>query len=125
MKLKSESEVQQEIMLEGARHGCVLQRNNSGAGTFVDEESGNRSFVRFGLFNLSKEQNKKIKSSDLIACWRCYFVAIEVKKEGWRFNPKDEREQAQLAYINFIRSNGGIAGFCASVDDFKKLLGIT
>ena len=122
-KLKSESEVQQLIMLEAPKYGIVLMRNNSGAGKFIDEISGNTSFVRFGLNNLSKEQNKKIKSSDLIGIQAGRFIAIEVKKEGWKFNPKDERELAQLAFIDFIRLHHGIAGFCASVDDFLRLMG--
>lgn len=49
-------------------------------------------------------------------------IYIEVKKEGWRFNPKDKREQAQLAFINLERARGAIAGFCASVEDFKRLI---
>lgn len=121
--MKSESEVQQLIQLEAAKIGCILMRNNMGAGKFVDEQTGNTSFVRFGLNNLSKEQNEKIKSSDLIGIWSGRFIAIECKKEGWKFNPKDKREVAQLAFIDFIKSHNGFAGFCASVDDFLKLMG--
>ena len=121
--LKSESEVQQLIQLEAARIGCILMRNNNGAGTFVDEQTGNKSYVRFGLNNLSKEQNEKIKSSDLIGIFSGRFIAIEVKKEGWKFNPKDKREVAQKAFIDWMIANNGIAGFCASVEDFLRLIG--
>lgn len=123
MGLKSESEVQQLIQLEAAKHGCILMRNNSGAGTFTDENTKQQSHVRFGLDNISKEHNERIKSSDLIGLWNGLFVAVECKKEGWKFNPKDKREVAQLAFINFIKTHGGIAGFCSSVDDFLKLIG--
>lgn len=109
-------------MLEAAKHGCILMRNNSGAGTFTNEETGQQSYVRFGLNNLSKEQNEKTKSSDLIGIWYGRFVAIECKKEGWKFNPNDKREVAQLAFINFIKTHSGIAGFCSSVDDFLELI---
>ena len=134
---KSESEVQSLIMMEAAKHGIMLWRNNSGAGSFVDEETGSTSYVRFGLGNISREQNQKIKSSDLIGImpvdptpdeypWSVtmgVFIAIEVKKEGWVYNPKVKREVAQLAYIDFVNSKGGVAGFAASVDDFLKLIG--
>ena len=121
--MKSESEVQQLIMLEAPKHNVVLMRNNMGAGKFVDDQTGNTSFVRFGLNNISKEQNEKIKSCDLIGWMPHNFVAVEAKKEGWTFNPKNKREAAQLVFIEWVRSHGHIAGFCASVDDFLKLIG--
>ena len=123
--MKPESIVSQEIMIEAAKHGVVFMRNNSGAGVFVDEKSGQQSYVRFGLMNTSKEQNKRIKSSDLIAFWKPFglFVAVEVKKEGWVYNPKNEREVAQKAFIDFVNAGGGRAGFCQSVDDFLRLIG--
>jgi len=133
--MKSESIVQQEIMLEAAKHGIILTRNNVGAGKFVNEETGETSFVRFGLFNMSKEQQKKFKSSDLIGIApvdvetrngmdeRCgVFIAIEVKKEGWKYTGT-QREVAQKAFIDFIIAHSGIAGFATSVDDFLKLIG--
>ena len=52
------------------------------------------------------------------------FVSIEVKKEGWKFNPNDRREVAQLAFIDWIKSNNGLAGFAASVDDALKIIGV-
>lgn len=120
--LKSESEVQQLIQLEAAKYGCILMRNNNGAGMFKDEDTGQESYVRFGLGNISKDHNERMKSSDLIGIMQGRFIAIEVKKEGWKFNPKMKREQAQLAFINFVIAHNGIAGFCASVDDFLNLI---
>ena len=123
--MMSEAEVQSRIMMEAAKFGIVLWRNNSGAGKFVDEETGNTSYVRFGLGNISKEQNKKIKSSDLIGIIPItgIFIAVEVKKEGWKYNPNDKREVAQKAYIDYVIARGGIAGFCQNVDDFSRLIG--
>lgn len=120
--MKSESQVQSEIMMTAALHGVLLMRNNSGAGKFLDEQTGNSSYVRFGLHNNSKEQNARIKSSDLIGLGRGRFFAIECKHEGWRFNPKNEREQAQKAFIDLIKLNGGVAGFCTSTVDFLLLV---
>jgi len=115
--LKSESEVQQLIQLEAAKHGCILMRNNSGC---LTDDTGRP--VRYGLGNVSKDQNDKIKSSDLIGIYKGIFVAIECKKEGWKFNPNDKREVAQLAFINFIKTHNGISGFCCSVADFLQLI---
>jgi len=138
--MMSEAEVQSRIMMEAAKYGIILWRNNSGAGKFVDEETGNTSHVRFGLGNISKQQNSRFKSSDLIGImpkmfWfenkigyvesRTFgiFIAVEVKKEGWKYNPNDEREVAQKAYIDYVIARGGVAGFCASVVDFLKVIG--
>lgn len=138
MGLKSESEVQQLILLEAPKHGVVLMRNNSGA--FKDETG---RMVFYGLGVISKQQNERIKSSDLIGLMRSVkvktyttnkgpeylevhcgcFIAVECKRQGWKFNPKDKREVAQKAFIDWIISNGGVAGFCASVEDFLRLIG--
>lgn len=118
MVLKSESEVQQLILLEAPKHGVVLMRNNSGG--FKDETG---RMVFYGLGVVSKQQNERIKSSDLIGIYHGRFIAIEVKREGWVHKPNDKREVAQLAFINWIISNGGVAGFCASVEDFLRLIG--
>lgn len=115
--MKTESEIQQLIMLEAANQGCMLMRNNNGA---CKDTTGRMIF--YGLGNISKQHSEYIKSSDLIGIWKGRFVAIEVKKEGWVFNPKDKREVAQNAFIEWIRMNGGIAGFCASVEDLHRLL---
>ena len=117
--MMSESEVQQRIQIEMVKYGCQLMRNNSGG---FKDETGRTVF--FGLGNTSKQRNDLIKSSDLIGIMNGRFVAIEVKKEGWKFNPNDRREVAQLAFIDWIKSNNGLAGFAASVDDALKIIGV-
>lgn len=124
-----ESEVQQLIQIEGPKHNCFLMRNNSGA---LEDKDGR--VVRFGLGHVSKDQNDNFKSSDLITCMPVMvtsemvgtvigvFVAVEVKKEAWVYRG-DKREVAQLNFINWVKMRGGIAGFCNSVEDFKKLIG--
>ena len=117
--MKSESIIQQEILLEAAKYGIKLMRNNSGA--LMDS---NGRMVRYGLDNISKTHNAKFKSSDLIGIIppSGRFIAIECKREGWKFNQNDTREQAQAAFIHYIVSHGGVAGFCSSVIDFLNLL---
>lgn len=121
----NESEVQQLILMEAPKFKCHLMRNNSGA--FKDATG---RMVRYGLMNHSKKQNDNIKSSDLIG-FRVYddgsihvaqFVAIECKAKGFVYNPEDKRERAQKAFIDYIIMNGGIAGFCDSVESFRQLM---
>ncbi len=124
----NESEVQQRIQVEAMRYGCNLMRNNSGR---LQNERGN--WISFGLGNISKKHNDAIKSSDLIGFTvmtvtpemighkLAVFTAIECKEEGWKLSPNDPRERAQMAFINWIATNGGIAAFCNSVESFKKL----
>lgn len=127
--MKSESVVQQEIQIAAGFEGCSLMRNNSGA--FKDETG---RMVRYGLGNVSKQQSEHIKSSDLIGFKTimitpemvgqkvAVFTAIEVKKQGWKYNPNDKREAAQFNFMNWVVTMGGIAGFASSVDEFKTLV---
>jgi len=123
--MKSESEVQQEIQLEAPKMGVTLLRNNSGA--FKDETG---RLVRYGLGQISNTQ--PYKSSDLIG-WTevvvtpemvgqriAIFTAVEIKRQSWKAT-KDEREEKQRNFINWIKARGGIAGMVNSVDDFVKL----
>jgi len=128
--MKSESEVQQLIQIEGPKHGCILLRNNSGA--FKDETG---RLIRFGLGNVSKKHNDRMKSLDLIGftlratsngnIWKNLpiFTAVEVKKEGWQFTGT-KREIAQLNFINWVLKNHGYAGFAQSVEDFLKIINL-
>lgn len=127
----SESTVQQQIQIEGPNHGCILQRNNSGSLPGLDGRP-----VRFGLGNTSKRQNDAIKSSDLIGITTItitpdmvgrkigVFTAVEVKKPDWKRSPTDKRERAQAAYIDWVISRGGFAGFANCIESFRRLLGV-
>lgn len=124
--MKSESEIQQLIQLEAAKHNCILLRNNSGC--FKDSTG---RLVRYGLGMTSPNQN--YKSSDLIGFTEitidtsmvgkkvAIFTAIEVKKESWR-STKNTREALQENFINWVKMRGGIAAFINNVDDFIRLL---
>lgn len=128
MTPSNESELQQLIQIEGPRYGCVLMRNNSGA---MQDKTGR--LVRYGLGNQSP--NQQTKSSDLIGVTYVtvtpemvgrvlsVFTAIEVKNPKWSPTKKlDAHEQHQKNFLDFIGCNGGIAGFCNSLDSFKELM---
>lgn len=128
----SEETVQNHARLFLAKVGCHAWRNN--VGVLPNPHTGTP--VRFGLANESKQQNKKIKSSDIIGITPVkitpemvgrtlgVFTAVEVKKEGWKQNPNNEHEKAQEKYHEIVRESGGFAGFAQSVNDVAKILGM-
>jgi len=128
--MKPEDQVQAEIQIEGPKLYCQLMRNNSGA---CIDDTGRA--VRFGLGNVSKQHNERIKSSDLIGITTIVitqemvgkavgvFTAVEVKKEGWLPAARDKRETAQRAFIQWVIARGGFGGFADSVDNFKRIIG--
>ncbi len=128
--MKDESTVQQEIQIEARYYDCHLMRNNQGS--FKDDTG---RVVRFGLGNISKQHNDKIKSSDLVGFTKvvitqemvgktlAVFTAVECKKEDWDIQKKfDARETAQEVFIKWINNNGGIAFFANHVDDLNNLI---
>jgi len=114
---KSENEIKAEVMLEASKLGWTLFRNNVGVAVRQDGTP-----VRYGLANISQKMNQAVKSSDLIGIRPVLitpemvghtlgqFVAIEVKKEDWKFSGKG-REAAQLKFIDIINGLGGYACF--------------
>lgn len=122
----SEARQQQLVRLDAAANGVWLTRNNVGA--LIDERGVP---VRYGLANESKEQNKRVKSADLIGIRPVLigpqhigqvigqFVSREVKHETWRWKG-DKHELAQLAWANFVLAKGGDAGFCTGPGSFSK-----
>lgn len=128
--MKEESIVSQEVQIAARYSNCTLFRNNSGA--CVDNTG---RLVRYGLGNISKAQTAQIASSDLIGITKVVvtpdmvgqtigvFTAIEVKKEAWKEDKKfSGRERAQDAFIKWVKSMGGYAGFANSVDKLKEIL---
>jgi len=119
----SEAGVQNLLRLNAGKAGAILWRNNVGAGYMQDG-----SFLRWGLANDSTAMNEKIKSSDLIGIRPVtvtpemvglrigQFVAREVKAASWRYTGT-KREQAQLAFIEYVNSKGGDARFANRGDE--------
>ena len=114
----SESAVSALVRLEASAKGVLLFRNNVG----VLPDANGRP-VRYGLANESPEQNKIIKSADLIGIRPVLieprhvghtigqFVSREVKKGGWPPTGKG-REAAPPPPVKAVISRGGDACFC-------------
>jgi len=125
--VRSEDEIQAEIQIFAPNINCTLLRNNSGAAETVEGRQ-----IRFGLGNISKAHNERIKSSDLIGVTTLtitqemvgmkvgVITAVEVKKEKWKFTAT-KREIAQLAFIDWMKSRGAYAGFANSIESFKDI----
>lgn len=117
IKGNNEAAVQAKVRLEASRVGARLWRNNVGA---TMDERGN--FIRYGLANDSKQMNEVIKSSDLIGIRPVLitpqhvghiigqFMAREIKEPTWNYSAT-KREQAQLKFLELIKSKGGDACF--------------
>lgn len=122
----SEQEQQQLIRVAAPRHGVHLLRNNSGACT---DTTGR--LVRYGLGNDSAELNRVFKSSDLIGIAPVtiqphhvgmtigQFVAVEVKRPGWKFRENDERAVAQRNFGQWVIKQGGRFQFATGPDDME------
>ena len=122
----SEAAVQSAVRLEASRRGCLLFRNNVGAGDVRTYDKNGKiiseTFMRWGLANDSKQLNARLKSADLIGIrpvviTPCMvgrtvgvFLSREVKAAGWKYRGT-EREQAQLRWAELIISMGGDAAF--------------
>lgn len=116
--------------LEAARLGAWMLRNNSGA--WQDPATGR--VVRYGLGNVSKKLNDKIKSPDyagimpvlitpdMVGQTLGVFVGIEYKETGWHLTPGDAHCQAQAEFHRIARLHGGRSGFATCVEDVRAIL---
>ena len=91
-----------KIMVALSEHGCFVLRSN--AGVYYDQQ-GNRVTIGFpGL-------------SDLIGCTADgRFFAIEVKTQG------QKPRQNQLDFLEAMRRNGALAGWCVSVEGALQII---
>lgn len=113
----SETGAAQRMQLDANNQGVVMWRNNVGA--YQDDRG---QWIRYGLANISKQMNKKVKSSDyigikpllithdMVGTYVGQFVARETKKPGWNYSGT-EREVAQAKFISIVISYGGDASF--------------
>lgn len=126
----SEAVVQQQARLELARAYSQAWRNNVGA---CQDKTGRQ--IRYGLANESAQQNKQIKSSDLICCvptlikphmvgyYLGVFGSLECKRSDWHMTPGDKDAQAQARFHQIVRDACGFAGFVTSNDDVHRIIG--
>ena len=121
-ELGSEARVASQVLLEAARRGTFLTRNNVGA---LRDVTGR--VVRYGLANETKQRNAVLKSGDLIGIKPILitqehvgqtigqFVSMETKGQGWNYTGT-AHERAQLAWVQLVRRLGGNARFISDVD---------
>lgn len=125
----SESTISQKLLALASACNVWLGRNNIGA--FKDKDN---RWVRFGHDNTSPKRHKKIRSIDYLGITPVVitqemvgktlgvFTAVEFKDSSFEGQPRDERERAQLTYINFVKANYGFAGFANSEDSLIKII---
>ena len=106
----SESEILRAIMALLKRHPRVAQVWRQNSGTF--QERNRDGSTRYIRANTAKGM------SDIMGVLRDgRTLAIEVKSRAGRMRPGQEE------FLQTIRSAGGVAGVCRSVDDAVRLLG--
>lgn len=121
----SEAYVQSLVRLEAPQFDVFLTRNNVGA---LKDATGRP--VRYGLANETAEQNKVLKSHDLIG-WRkrlieqwmvgsyiAQFVSRECKEADWVWSG-NAHEQAQLNWALLVMAAGGDAAFVTGEGSFN------
>lgn len=116
--IATEAGVLVSARLLASRAGWRVWRNNLGG---HHDESGR--FIRYGIANDSAAVNRMVKSGDLIGgrpvligpehigTTIMQFVSLEGKRPGWRFNPNNPREAAQMRWAELVNGMGGYAVF--------------
>lgn len=96
--MKSEANIQNEIMIALSQAGCLVWRNNTGV---LKDKTGRP--IKFGLCK---------GGSDLIGITKDgRFLAVECKTATGRIRPE------QLTFIDAVQKAGGRAGVARSVDE--------
>lgn len=102
----TESEIQRAILDYLTSIGAVAIRVNSGVHIIQDSNGSTRAF-----------HGAPAGTSDIIACYRGRYVAIECKARRGKTTP------AQEDFINRVIEAGGVAFVARSVDDVETQLG--
>ena len=112
------------VRLAAAQLGITLWRNNCGG--FYDEQG---RFVRYGLGSEAKLASSDwvgirpvLITPEMVGSVLGVFTAVEMKAEGWKYSANDKHLLQQKQFIDVVNSNGGMAGFAQSVDDFYKII---
>lgn len=119
-----ESAVTSHIRLAAAKLNTPLWRNNRGA--FRDDTG---RLVKYGLgseADLSSSDYIGIRpvliTPDMVGQVLGVFTAVEMKKEGFKFNKNDKHLLNQKIFIDIVKQYGGFAGFASSVEDFYRII---
>lgn len=111
LPVPSEAAVQAAVIDYLLLRGAVLVRVNGG---MMPTAAGRR--VRF---NVAKCPGRTgATCSDILACWRGRFLALEVKRPGGRATA------GQGEFLSAVREAGGLAAVVDSVRDVERLLGL-
>lgn len=98
-EVKSERNIQANILMALSEAGCLVWRQNTGA--YKEPKTGR--LIRYGLC---------VGSSDIVGlCADGRFLAVEVKTETGRMRPE------QTAFIAAVQKAGGRAGIARSAQD--------
>lgn len=102
--IRSEANIQNDILIALSKAGATVWRNNVGA---LKDKTGR--LVRYGVGGNG--------GSDIIGiCPDGRFLAVEVKKNTGRAT------EDQLRFIEAVRAKGGRAGVARSVEDALRIL---
>lgn len=115
-----EKAVQNAVKAMAQIKGCYLWRNNRGMAKFPSKK-GPDTWVAYGVgpngaSDLIGYKPVKI-TPDMVGQTVAVFMSIETKREDGGV-----KSQEQIAWVEEVNKNGGIAGFASSVDDFLELL---
>lgn len=112
--LKSEANIQNEILMELSKQGCLVWRQDTGA--YKDPKSGR--LVRYGLCKGSSDVIGAIPveiTQDMVGKTVAIFGAWEVKTATGRIRPE------QKLFIAAVRKSGGRAGIARSAEDAVRI----
>lgn len=101
----TEAEIQRAILEYLDTIGAVAIRVNSGVQFIQDSNGSTRAF-----------RGAPAGTSDIIACYRGRFLAIECKARRGKTTP------AQDEFINRVNEAGGLAFVARSIDDVEQAI---
>lgn len=113
-ELKSEANIQNEILISLSSAGCLVWRQDTGA--YKDPKSGR--LIRYGLCKGSSDVIGAIPveiTQDMVGKKVAIFGAWEVKTATGRVRPEQE------TFIAAVKRAGGRAGVARSVSDALKI----
>lgn len=119
--MTKETDIQNRIILDLAKEGITVFRNNVGTAKKTDPNTGKEYWVRFGLCEGSSDLigiTPVVITQDMVGKKVGVFTAIEVKVDVNKSYNK-HRMETQQRFIDFINKNGGYAFKC---DDPQKAI---
>jgi len=105
MRKPTESQIQSAIVDYLRMRGAIVTRVNSGK-MFIQKSDGSSRVVKLA----------DAGTSDLIACYRGRYMAIEVK------NHKGQPTPEQVLFLQSVNEAGGIGFIARSIDDVEREL---